>query len=140
LPQERSSEQLKILVPLSILSGPDRPGFCRRDCPIEWPRLSAARLEIAIPGVRWRFRGCILIQVDQSLWLILLFALLFLGGFVQQAALQFLSAAPQPQGYGNDLSNKIHANGPWHRIMNIISLGARPNYRRCCSSQYQENI
>jgi len=117
--------------PLSILPGLIRPGFCRRDCPICGALVGRAASKIASLGCA--FRGY---QVDQSLWLILLFALLAWAASFSKLALQFFQQRLTARVW-IDLSNKIHAN-VLHRIMNIISLGARPKTIRRCAEPYQE--
>ncbi|TWB93807.1 ATP-binding cassette subfamily B protein [Synechococcus sp. Ace-Pa] len=103
LPQERI-RQLKILVPLSIL-----PGLIDLASVGVIARLMGALvgrpLEDRIPGVRV-FGGD---QVDQSLWLILLFALLAWAASFSKLALQFFQQRLTARVW-IDLSNKIHAN------------------------------
>lgn len=103
LPRERI-KQLKILVPLSIL-----PGLIDLASVGVIARLMGALvgrpLEDRIPGVRI-FGGD---EIDQSIWLILMFALLAWAASFSKLGLQFFQQRLTARVW-IDLSNKIHAN------------------------------
>ncbi len=103
LPKERIA-QLKILVPLSFI-----PGFIDLISVGVIARLMGAlvghKLEDRIPGVKV-FGGDV---IDQSLWLILLFAILAWLASGSKFALQFFQQRLTARVW-IDLSNRIHAN------------------------------